>query len=67
VQKQLTVKGALGATSDAYTWAAEQIAADPRLDALVSHQFPLEESARALQAAAGMLGHDELISVAVTF
>ncbi|MGH8959031.1 MAG: zinc-dependent alcohol dehydrogenase [Acidimicrobiia bacterium] len=67
VQKQLTVKGALGASSAAYTWAASQIASDPRLDDLVSHQFPLEESSRALQAAAGMLGHDELMSVAVTF
>lgn len=67
VSKQLTVKGALGASGAAYDWAAATIGADPRFDDLVSHQFPLDESARALQAAAGMLGHDELISVAVTF
>ncbi len=67
VSKQLTVKGALGASSASYAWASEQIASDPRLDDLVSHQFPLDESARAIQAAAGILGHEELISVAVTF
>jgi threonine dehydrogenase-like Zn-dependent dehydrogenase len=67
VTKQLTLRGALGASSEAYGWACQQIAADARLDDLVSHQFPLSEAPRALQAAAGMLGHDELISVAVTF
>lgn len=67
VTKQLTVRGALGATSASYRWASAQIAADPLMDQLVSHQFPLNEANRALQAAAGMLGHDELLSVAVTF
>ena len=67
VSKQLTVKGALGASSASYAWASAQIAVDPRLDDLVSHQFPLDESARAIQAAAGILGHEELLSVAVTF
>ncbi|MGH8927833.1 MAG: zinc-dependent alcohol dehydrogenase [Acidimicrobiia bacterium] len=67
VSKQLTLRGALGASSNAYAWACEEVAADARIDDLVSHQFPLTESPRALQAAAGMLGHDELISVAVTF
>lgn len=67
VTKQLTVRGVLGASSAGYSWACEQIATDARIDALVSHQFPLTEAPRALQAAAGMLGHDELISVAVTF
>lgn len=67
VAKQLTIKGAMGATSIGYQWATAQVASDPRIDDLVSHQFPLSESARALQAAAGMLGRDELISVAVTF
>jgi threonine dehydrogenase-like Zn-dependent dehydrogenase len=67
VTKQLTVRGALGATGAGYLWASEQVAADPRIDDLVSHQFPLTEAQRALEAAAGMLGHDDLISVAVTF
>ncbi|CAN5648057.1 zinc-binding dehydrogenase [soil metagenome] len=67
VTKQLTLRGALGATSAGYRWASAQIASDPSMDQLVSHQFPLTESNRALQAAAGMLGHDELLSVAVTF
>jgi threonine dehydrogenase-like Zn-dependent dehydrogenase len=67
VSKQITVKGALGASSDSYEWACQQVETDARIDRLVSHQFPLSEAARALQAAAGMLGHDELISVAVTF
>ena len=67
VTKQLTLRGALGASSNAYDWACDQVAADARIDDLVSHQFPLTEASRALQAAAGMLGHDELISVAVTF
>jgi threonine dehydrogenase-like Zn-dependent dehydrogenase len=67
VGKQLSVIGALGATSEAYDWACRQLECDPRLDDLVSHQFPLDEANRAIQATAGMLGHEELISVAVTF
>ncbi len=67
VAKQLTVKGAKGASSIGYQWATNQLETDPRIDDLVSHQFPLSESARALQAAAGLLGREELISVAVTF
>lgn len=67
VTKQLTLRGALGASSNAYDWACDQVAADARIDDLVSHQFPLTEAPRAIQAAAGILGHDELISVAVTF
>lgn len=67
VSKQLTVRGAMGASTAGYRWATEQLATNKRVDDLVSHQFPLEESQRAMQAAAGMLGHDELIAVAVTF
>lgn len=67
ISKQLTVRGAMGASSVAYQWATRQIETDPRIDDLVSHQFPLSESPRALQAAAGLLGREELISVAVTF
>ncbi len=67
VAKQLTLKGAMGASSVGYQWATAQLETDPRIDDLVSHQFPLGEASRALQAAAGMLGRDELISVAVTF
>lgn len=67
VAKQLTVRGAMGASSVGYQWATNQIATDPRIDDLVSHQFPLAEAPRALQAAAGLLGREELISVAVTF
>lgn len=67
VTKQLTIMGALGASSAAYDWACSQLDSDPRIDDMVSHQFPLDESARAIQATAGLLGHDELISVAVTF
>lgn len=67
VTKQLTVRGAVGASSEGYRWASERIATDSMVDALVSHQFPLDEAQRAMQAAAGMLGHDELIAVAVTF
>ncbi len=67
VAKQLTMKGAMGASSIGYQWATTQLATDPRIDDLVSHQFPLSEASRALQAAAGLLGRDELISVAVTF
>ena len=67
IAKQLTVRGAMGATSVGYQWATKQLETDPRIDDLVSHQFPLSESSRALQAAAGLLGREELISVAVTF
>ena len=67
IAKQLTVRGAMGASSIGYQWATRQIDTDPRIDDLVSHQFPLAESSRALQAAAGLLGREELISVAVTF
>lgn len=67
VSKQLQVMGALGASPEAYEWACRQLEVDPRLDDLVSHQFPLDEANRAIQATAGLLGHDELISVAVTF
>jgi threonine dehydrogenase-like Zn-dependent dehydrogenase len=67
VAKQLTVRGAMGATTVGYQWATRQIEDDPRIDDLVSHQFPLSEASRALQAAAGLLGREELISVAVTF
>lgn len=67
VAKQLSVRGALGASTPAYEWAVGQLETDPRIDDLVSHQFPLPEANRAIQAAAGLLGHEELISVAVTF
>ncbi len=67
VTKQLSVRGALGASTAGYVWAADQLDSDPRIDDMVSHQFPLDEADRAIQAAAGLLGHDELISVAVTF
>ncbi len=67
VAKQLTIRGAMGASSVGYQWATRQIEIDPRIDDLVSHQFPLSEASRALQAAAGLLGREELISVAVTF
>lgn len=67
VGKQLQVMGALGATTAGYEWACRIVETDPRIDDMVSHQFPLDESNRAIQATAGLLGHDELISVAVTF
>lgn len=67
IAKQLTVRGAMGATTVGYQWATNHLETDPRIDDLVSHQFPLGEASRALQAAAGLLGRDELISVAVTF
>lgn len=67
VAKQLTVRGAIGASTEGYRWACAQLDTDPRLDDMVSHQFPLDEADRAILATAGMLGHEELISVAVTF
>lgn len=66
VVKELVLRGAFGASSSAYHWATRQIGVDGRLDNLVSHEFPLREADRAIQATAGMLGHDQLISVAVT-
>lgn len=67
VAKELSIRGALGASHTAYRWASRQLESDPRIDDMVSHQFPLDESNRAIQATAGLLGHEELISVAVTF
>lgn len=67
IAKELSIRGALGASGTAYEWACRQLECDPRIDDMVSHQFPLDESNRAIQATAGLLGHDELISVAVTF
>ncbi len=66
VVKELVLRGAFGASSSAYHWATRQLGADPRLEQLVSHEFPLHEADRAIQATDGMLGHDQLISVAVT-
>lgn len=67
VLKELNVKGGFGASSAGYHWAAQHLEQDPRLDRLVSHEFPLDEAERAIEASAGLLGHDELIAVAVTF
>lgn len=67
VAKQITIRGAIAASTVGYQWASRQLETDPRIDDLVSHQFPLSEAPRALQAAAGLLGREELISVAVTF
>lgn len=67
VLKELTMRGAFGASSAGYHWATRQLSADSRLDQMVSHEFPLEEASRAIQATAGLLGRDELISVAVGF
>jgi threonine dehydrogenase-like Zn-dependent dehydrogenase len=67
VSKQLTLRGALGASTESYEWACRMVESDPRVDDLVSHQFPLAEADRAIQAAAGLLGREELFSVAVTF
>ena len=67
IAKELSIRGVLGASGTAYQWACRQLACDPRIDDMVSHQFPLDESNRAIQATAGLLGHEELISVAVTF
>lgn len=67
IRKELAVIGALGASSEGYRWACRQLETDPRIDDMVSHEFPLDEANRAIQATAGLLGHEELISVAVTF
>ncbi len=66
VLKELTIRGAFGASSAGYHWATRQLAVDSRLDKMVSHEFPLDETARAIQAAAGLLGREHLIAVAVT-
>jgi threonine dehydrogenase-like Zn-dependent dehydrogenase len=67
VEKQLTLVGARGASTAAYEWATKELERDSRIDQMVSHEFPVDEASRAIQAAAGLLGHEELISVAVTF
>ena len=64
--KELTIRGAFGASTAGYHWATRLLGPDERLDLMVSHEFPLSEAARAVQAAAGLLGREELISVAVT-
>ena len=64
--KELTIRGAFGASSSGYHWATRQLGKDDRLDLMVSHEFPLDEAPRAVQAAAGLLGRDDLLSVAVT-
>ncbi len=66
VMKELTIRGAYGATSTAYDWATAHLATDDRLDQMVTHEFPLDEADRAILATAGELGRDDLISVAVT-
>ncbi len=66
VVKELTIRGAYGATSSAYDWATAHLPTDGRLDQMVSHEFPLEEADRAILATAGELGREDLISVAVT-
>ncbi len=66
VLKELTIRGAFGASSAGYHWATRQLGIDERLDLLVSHEFSLSEAPRALQAAAGLLGREELVSVAVS-
>ena len=67
VAKQLQVTGVLGPSSEGYRWGIRQLEVDPRLDTLVSHQFPLDESHLAMAATSGQLGHEELISVAISF
>ncbi len=67
VTKQLHVVGVLGPSQEGFKWGVQQLEIDPRLDTLVSHQFPLDESHLALAATAGQLGHEELISVAISF
>jgi len=66
VLKELTIRGAFGASSAGYHWATRQLGIDKRLDLMVSHEFGLSEAPRALQAAAGILGREELVSVAVS-
>ncbi len=64
--KELRILGAFGSGSAGFHWATRQLDIDPRLDQMVSHEFPLAETDRAIQATAGLLGREELISVAVT-
>ena len=66
VMKELVVRGAFGASSAGYHWATRQLASDDRLDNMVSHEFPLEEADKAIQASAGHFGREDLISVALT-
>lgn len=66
VLKELSIRGAFGAGSTGYHWAVRQLESDPRLDHLVSHEFPLSEAERAIQATAGLLGREDLIAVAVS-
>lgn len=66
VLKELMIRGAFGASSAGYHWATRQLGVDERIDLMVSHEFGLSEAPRALQAAAGVLGREELVSVAVT-
>ncbi len=65
VVKELSIRGAFGASSAGYHWATRQLASDDRLDHMVSHEFPLEEADKAIQASAGHFGRDDLISVAL--
>ena len=67
VTKQLQVIGVLGPSREGFEWGVRQLAVDPRLDSLISHQFPLDECQLALAATSGQLGHEELISVAISF
>lgn len=67
VTKQLQVQGVMGPSPQGFEWGIAQLEVDPRLDTLISHQFPLDESHLALAATSGQLGHEELISVAITF
>ena len=67
VTKQLQVMGVLGPSREGFEWGVRQLEIDPRLDSLISHQFPLDESHLALAATSGKLGHEELISVAISF
>ena len=66
VTKQLKVVGVLGPSKEGFRWGIQQLETDPRLDTLISHQFPLDESHLALAATSGKLGHEELISVAIS-
>jgi threonine dehydrogenase-like Zn-dependent dehydrogenase len=67
VTKQLQVMGVLGPSQEGFEWGIQQLSIDPRLDSLISHQFPLNESHLALAATSGQMGHEELISVAISF
>ena len=50
ILKELTIRGAFGASSSGYRWATRQLGSDSPFDLLVSHEFALNESARAVQA-----------------